>query len=313
MVVSRYALFCVILGMFVCSCAFFSTSGLVEVGSVYGFVTDEEYTPVEGVEIVIAGEEGMVTYTNAAGYYIFSDLLPGDYSLVFTRAGYESKSISCNIVAGKKIELDQMLKRYEAKKGIIRGLVVDYLTNEPLVALVTIVDLNNSVYSDRNGFFEFKEVPVGTYLLKIQAMNYVTSQTDVSVLAGKPVDLMIRIFREGSSITLHGVEFEFNSAKLKPESFPILDDAARILTMHPEIDVEIQGHTDDIGSDAYNLRLSQKRAESVRQYLIDVHMIEPVRLIPVGYGERRPIADNSTEEGRQRNRRVEFLILKEKE
>ncbi len=313
MVVSRYAVYCIVLSMCVCSCAFIGTSGLVEVGTVYGFVTDEEYTPVEGVEITIAGEEGMVTYTNSAGYYIVTDLLPGDYSLVFTRAGYESRSISCNIVAGKKIALDQVLKRYEAKKGIIRGLVVDYLTNEPLVAQVTIVDLNNSVYSDKNGFFEFEEVPTGIYLLKIQAINYVTSQTDVTVLAGKPVDLMIRIFREGSSIMLYGVEFEFNSAKLKPESCPVLDDAARILTMHPEIDVEVQGHTDDIGSDAYNLKLSQKRAESVRQYLIDVHMIEPVRLIPVGYGERKPIADNTTEQGRQKNRRVEFLILRENE
>ncbi|MEO0183664.1 MAG: OmpA family protein, partial [candidate division WOR-3 bacterium] len=86
-----------------------------------------------------------------------------------------------------------------------------------------------------------------------------------------------------------------------------------ILTMHPEIEVEIQGHTDDIGADAYNLKLSQKRAEAVRDYLINKHMIEPVRLIPVGYGERRPIADNSTEEGRRKNRRVEFLILHEKE
>jgi len=286
---------------------------LVEVGSIYGFVNDEEYEPVEGVEVSVAGEGGMITYTNSAGYYILQDLPPGDLNLIFSRPGFESKMISCKVEAGKKLELDQILKRIGIKTGSIKGIIADYITNEPLVAEVTIIELNRTVTSDKNGFFEFDNVPAGFYLLKVQALNYVTSQTDIKVESGKSTDQMIRIFREGSSIILHGIEFEFNSAKLKPESYPVLDDAARILTMHPEIDVEVQGHTDDIGSDAYNLRLSQKRAEAVRDYLIDVHMIEPVRLIPVGYGERRPIADNATEEGRKKNRRVEFLILKEKE
>ncbi len=307
------AVFLFIIFNFFVSCAIFTSSGLVEVGSIYGFVNDEEFEPIEGVEVSVAGEGGMITYTNSAGYYILQDLPPGDLNLIFSRPGFESKTISCKIEAGKKIELDQILKRIGIKTGSIRGIIADYITNEPLVAEVTIMELNRSVTSDKNGFFEFDNIPAGFYLLKVQALNYVTSQTDIKVESGKSTEQMIRIFREGSSIILHGVEFEFNSAKLKPESYPVLDDAARILTMHPEIDVEVQGHTDDIGSDAYNLRLSQKRAEAVRDYLIDVHMIEPVRLIPVGYGERRPIADNSTEEGRQKNRRVEFLILKEKE
>ncbi|MEO0095415.1 MAG: carboxypeptidase regulatory-like domain-containing protein [candidate division WOR-3 bacterium] len=306
-------LFLVLIFCFFVSCAFFTSSGLVEVGSIFGFVNDEEYEPLEGVEVSVAGEGGMTVYTNSAGYYILQDLPPGDLNLIFTRPGFESKTISCKVEAGKKIELDQILKRIGTKTGSIKGIIADYLTNEPLVADVTLMELNRTTSSDKNGFFEFENVPAGFYLLKVQALNYVTSQTDIKVEPGKSTDQMIRIFREGSSIILHGVEFEFNSAKLKPESYPVLDDAARILTMHPEIDVEIQGHTDDIGSDAYNLKLSQKRAEAVRDYLIDKHMIEPVRLIPVGYGERRPIADNSTEEGRQKNRRVEFLILKEKE
>ena len=298
---------------FFISCAIFTTSGLVEVGSIYGFVNDEEYDPIEGVEVVVAGEVGMVTYTNSAGYYILQDLPPGDLNLIFSRSDFESKTVSCKLRAGEKIEIDQKLKRTGGKTGIIRGIIVDYLTNEPLVTEVTIMELNRKTSSDKNGFFEFENVPAGLYLLKVQALNYVTSQTDIKIESGKPTEQMIRIFREGSSIILHGVEFEFNSAKLRPESYPVLDEAARILTMHPEIDVEVQGHTDNIGSDAYNLKLSQKRAEAVRDYLIDKHMIEPVRLIPVGYGERRPIVDNSTEEGRQKNRRVAFLILKEKE
>ncbi len=303
-----FFIFCLIV-----SCAIFTSSGLVEVGSIYGFVTNEEYEPLEGVEIAVAGEEGMITYTNPAGYYILQDLPPGEFNLIFSRPGFESKTVSCKVEAGKKIELDRTLKKISTKTGSIKGIIADYLTNEPLVAEVTIMELNRTTASDKNGFFEFDSVPAGFYLLKTQALNYVTSQTDVRVESGKSTEQMIRIFREGSSIILHGVEFEFNSAKLKPESYPVLDEAARILTMHPEIDVEVQGHTDNIGSDEYNLKLSQKRAEAVRDYLIDKHMIEPVRLIPVGYGEKKPIADNTTEGGRQKNRRVEFLILKEKE
>ncbi|MEO0166292.1 MAG: OmpA family protein [candidate division WOR-3 bacterium] len=295
------------------SCTVFTSSGLIEVATIYGFVNDEEYEPINGVEVSAAGMPGIVTYTNAAGYYLLSDLSPGDITLIFSCPGYESKSVVCRIEPGKRVAVNQILKKLGTRKGGIRGIVADYLTNEPLVAEVTIIELNRSTTSDKNGFFEFGDIPPGLYLLKVQALNYVTAQTDIRIEEGKVTDQMIRIFREGSTIILKGVEFEFNSAQLKPESYPILDDAARILTMHPEIDVEIQGHTDDIGSDAYNLKLSQKRAEAVRDYLINKHMIEPVRLIPVGYGERRPIADNSTEEGRRKNRRVEFLILHEKE
>ncbi|RKX69963.1 hypothetical protein DRP53_06475, partial [candidate division WOR-3 bacterium] len=99
-------------------------------------------------------------------------------------------------------------------------------------------------------------------------------------------------------------------ATIKPESYPILDEAAAILTSHPEIRVEIQGHTDSIGSDAYNLKLSNLRANAVRTYLIERHGIDPSRLVARGYGESRPIADNRTKEGRAQNRRVDFVILK---
>lgn len=298
--------------LFFLSCAFFTTSGLVEVGTIFGFVTDDEYLPIPGVEVAIEGEQGSITFTNSAGYYIISDLPSGEHNLIFSHPEFEPRSITIHLKPGEKLEFDQVLKRIGTRQGIIKGVVLDYLTNEPLVAQVTIVELNRTVVSEKNGNFEFSEVPAGKYLLKVQALEYVTSHTDVTVLSDKTSEVIIRIFREGSIIVLEGVEFEFNSAKLKPESYPVLDNAAMILTKHPEIDVEIQGHTDNIGSDAYNKKLSQKRAEAVRDYLITKHMIEPVRLIPIGYGESCPVADNSTEEGRQKNRRVEFFILEHK-
>jgi OOP family OmpA-OmpF porin len=105
---------------------------------------------------------------------------------------------------------------------------------------------------------------------------------------------------------LQKIFFEFNKAKIKPESYGILDQVVQVLQDKPEITLEIQGHTDDKGKDDYNLCLSQARAESVRKYLIE-HGIEASRLKAVGYGETCFIASNKTKEGRGTNRRVEFM------
>ncbi len=107
---------------------------------------------------------------------------------------------------------------------------------------------------------------------------------------------------------LVGVSFDFNSAELKPESFPALLHAVQVLLMKPDMKVEIQGHTDNVGTEKQNLIVSQARAESVRNYLI-ARNIDPSRLSAKGYGESQPIGDNTTPEGRAMNRRIEFKIL----
>ncbi|MEO0086143.1 MAG: OmpA family protein, partial [candidate division WOR-3 bacterium] len=96
-----------------------------------------------------------------------------------------------------------------------------------------------------------------------------------------------------------------------PQSKEALDAAAKILTDNPTIRVEIQGHTDNIGSDAYNQRLSEERAMSVVNQLVQNSGIAAGRLTAIGYGESQPVADNSTEAGRALNRRVEFVVLGE--
>jgi outer membrane protein OmpA-like peptidoglycan-associated protein len=103
------------------------------------------------------------------------------------------------------------------------------------------------------------------------------------------------------------VYFDFNKATIRPVSFALLDDVAQAMKDNPKIAVEVQGHTDSVGDDNYNLKLSQKRAESVRAYLIKKG-VDAARMTPKGYGENVPIADNRTKEGRDQNRRVEFVI-----
>lgn len=110
-------------------------------------------------------------------------------------------------------------------------------------------------------------------------------------------------------VILKGVNFETASAKLKPESTATLDDVAASLNKHPEMQIEIAGHTDSRGSRALNQKLSQNRAASVLEYLVSQGVARD-RLTAKGYGLSQPIADNATEEGRAQNRRVELHILK---
>jgi outer membrane protein OmpA-like peptidoglycan-associated protein len=108
------------------------------------------------------------------------------------------------------------------------------------------------------------------------------------------------------------VEFDTGTAKIKDSSGPLLDDVAGILKGHPEIvRLEVAGYTDNQGAKAMNRQLSQARADSVKKALVD-RGIDRLRLSAKGYGEESPIADNATEEGRTKNRRVQFVILDKK-
>jgi OOP family OmpA-OmpF porin len=106
---------------------------------------------------------------------------------------------------------------------------------------------------------------------------------------------------------LIGVNFDFSSTKLSAESYPILYDALKTLLKNPDMRVEIQGYTDNIGSESYNKKLAQKRADLVKDYFISKN-ISADRLTAVGYGENNPVADNKTAEGRALNRRIEFKV-----
>jgi outer membrane protein OmpA-like peptidoglycan-associated protein len=105
------------------------------------------------------------------------------------------------------------------------------------------------------------------------------------------------------------VNFATDKATIKKDSFPLLAAVAKIMTLHPEITkVRIEGHTDERGTPAHNMKLSQDRADSVRKHLIEVNGIEASRLEAQGFGLTRPIASNKTNKGRAANRRSEFVI-----
>jgi outer membrane protein OmpA-like peptidoglycan-associated protein len=112
---------------------------------------------------------------------------------------------------------------------------------------------------------------------------------------------------ESRRIVLRGINFDFDKAQIKPEFEPVLDVAVQELTDNPTVNVEVAGHTDAVGTDEYNQGLSERRSNSVVDYLVSKG-IDRSRLSPVGYGEAQPVADNSTADGRAQNRRVELNV-----
>lgn len=131
---------------------------------------------------------------------------------------------------------------------------------------------------------------------------------------GCPDDLNEKaVISKDKIIITEPVYFATNRDKILKQSFEILEAVIKVLKENPQIKlVRIEGHTDDRGKDSYNLELSQRRARAVRKYLMDKG-IAPNRLESVGYGEVQPIADNEEEEGRAKNRRVEFTIVERDE
>jgi OOP family OmpA-OmpF porin len=109
-------------------------------------------------------------------------------------------------------------------------------------------------------------------------------------------------------IVLNGIRFDFDKSVIKPEFVPVLDEAVDILKKHADKKVEIQGHTDSIGTEAYNEKLGMRRADAVKMYLVDKG-VTAENLTTQSFGESNPVADNGTKEGRAMNRRVEFKVM----
>ena len=119
-----------------------------------------------------------------------------------------------------------------------------------------------------------------------------------------------RVFRQGNTIILRlvGLTFDSGASQIRPSNFNLLEKVEKAIDVFPRSELTIEGHTDSHGGDEFNQKLSQERAESVQQYMINAMRIPSYRLIAVGYGETRPVASNETASGRERNRRIDVII-----
>lgn len=162
---------------------------------------------------------------------------------------------------------------------------------------------------------EYKIVlPAGdNYGFSANKVNFlpVSSSLDLETLTKyeeKNVDLFLVPIEKDASLVLNNIYFDVDKATLRKESFVELDALAKIIKQQPNIKIEISGHTDSDGSDEYNLNLSLNRAKSVTEYLKSLGVSDK-KIVSKGYGESNPIAPNTSDENKQKNRRVEFKVV----
>jgi OmpA-OmpF porin, OOP family len=154
--------------------------------------------------------------------------------------------------------------------------------------------------------------PADKYVIYYRHLTDTVKYQEVDVPAGdtRRTFTMTLKYDPPKSFTLKNVFFETGKSTLRKESFPALDELVDALKAKPSLVIEIDGHTDNVGTPGSNQVLSEGRAGAVREYIIQ-HGISPKRVTAKGFGETRPVADNDTPEGRQQNRRTEVKIISE--
>ncbi len=202
----------------------------------------------------------------------------------------------------------------------VKGTIKDKETGALLAAEIQIVDLKKGtvVYNDytsaQNGAF-LAVMPMGTrYAFIVNAEGYLFYSENFNLTTAnslKPFEVNIELLKlkTGGNVVLKNIFFNTNEFTLLPESLTELKQLLELLKSNPKISIEIQGHTDNVGNDIANEKLSFNRAKSVYDYLI-ASKIDAEKLSYKGYGKQKPIAENQTEEGRRKNRRTSFVITK---
>lgn len=218
-----------------------------------------------------------------------------------------------NMVMEESVELKTI------RLTIVKGLVKDMISNEPVSAQIDIVDneKNEVIFSSKTNSLTGKflvSLPSGkNYGLIVNADEYLFHSENFNIPQATEYqeiekDIALSSMKKDVKIVLKNVFFETGSAKLKPTSYAELGRLTLLLNENPTLKIEISGHTDNQGSKTVNMKLSENRAKAVVDFLLS-EGIASDRLEYKGYAFDQPIADNSTKEGRQQNRRVEFKVL----
>jgi OOP family OmpA-OmpF porin len=226
-------------------------------------------------------------------------------------------------------ESDCCLDLFEVydKKYVFSGRVTDCDANTPLQGVtVSFVDSisKQTIHQAETGVkgtYTFNVPNKRPFSMRLEKKGYFTKNLPVpddGRMKGDTLinpDICLQAFVVNKPIVIKNILYDFNKATLRPESMTMLDVLVKIMVDNPKIRVELSAHTDSIGSDAYNLKLSQDRAQSCVDYMIGKG-VSNERIFAKGYGKSRPIAPNSlpngkdNPDGRQLNRRTEFTVLK---
>lgn len=257
------------------------------------------------------------TFENEASLFISSD----------NRRGFCSRSRTSEPGVTKVRNRPVELYSFEVPQSVqaqetstyTQGRVFDAVTKKPLKADVQLYDLNTDqltqyVTSDpeqgdytvvlNEGRQYAMYAVADKYLMKSLSFDY----TDKRSFDPLTLDIYLEPVRAGRTIVLNNLFFDTNKYELKPKSRTELNRLVQFMQQYQEVQVEVSGHTDDVGADADNMVLSQNRAKAVYNYLSE-HGVKATRLRFKGYGETRPLVANDSEAHRQQNRRIEFRLL----
>jgi outer membrane protein OmpA-like peptidoglycan-associated protein len=202
---------------------------------------------------------------------------------------------------------------------IIEGKILDSETKKPIKARIsyeripTRDDIGILFSDSATGNYKIYLQSASQYKITIQAPEFITSYekmdlNDTVTLSNLQEVLMVPL-KVGQVIVMNRITFERGKDKLLPESYSELDNIYKMLSEHQKMVIQLEGHTDNAGSSSANLKLSEGRVNAVRSYLVNKG-IKKNRIEVKAFGGSKPVANNSTEEGRIKNRRVEIRILR---
>ncbi|MCK4806182.1 MAG: OmpA family protein [Candidatus Aegiribacteria sp.] len=283
----------------------------ITTGTVSGMITEAE----EGKAV-----EATVSFPGTAVADVISDPVTGFYSatlpagsipVTVAAAGYKAASSTVVLEAGQDVVVDFSLE-LQAGLGQIAGTVTEFENGDPLLAIISVEldDTTITFESTEDGIFLF-DVPEGTWTVRADAEEYKSSSDIVVIEADQTsiVDFVLKPeLQVGQVISFDNIYFDSGSANIKPESYYILDNMVEILNANPDATVQVAGHTDSDGSTSYNQTLSEQRAASVFNFLVQRGV--PARMLTtMGFGENQPVVPNTSSSNKAMNRRIEFTVL----
>lgn len=199
-----------------------------------------------------------------------------------------------------------------------KGRLTDKETGEGFSGIVSVIDVEKGVevapkFLKEDGSFQFNLINNRKYMLVIQGDDFFRFEKMIDLEGDSAVNLQTQSLNF-LRLQFESIEFDVGSAKIKRHMTKDLDKLTGYLLEHPEMELKVSGHTDDVGSEDFNQQLSQARADSIKQYIVERGDIDPERIEAKGYGSSKPLIENpQTEEERKLNRRVEFEIITNQE
>ena len=283
-------------------------------GTLKGSAKDPEGAPVQAVISFDTPGLSPLNVDPTTGEFS-TKLPPGQYGIKAIAPGYDVSEKSVKIIKDAITVVDFVMQ--EAKKaGKIVGQAIDADSKKGLYAVISFPNgEHTNIPTDPDSGNFVAELNEGVYQVKAANASYRPVLLNVRVEKGRETKVLfelppfqkLKVTAEKIEIT-DRVEFTTGKTSIKIESYPVLDEIAQVMKENPSMRLMIEGHTDSQGDANINRKLSERRANAVRDYIMS-RGIAGNRMEAVGHGEDRPIADNTTEAGRTKNRRVEFNIL----